>query len=101
LSNSDCPHDRVPGNCPICAKLGATGEFPDGKVNEDDEGGLMCAVGDVGDTVRIDFGPKPVAWLALDPDAAIAFATAIIDRAMAIKTRGAKAMMEAFGETKQ
>jgi hypothetical protein len=101
MSNADCPHGHVIGNCPICAGLGATGEFPHGKLNEDDEGGLMCAVSIQGDTVRVDFGPKPVAWLAIDPDAAIAFASTIIDRAMAIKLRGAQAMAEAFGETKQ
>jgi hypothetical protein len=82
-------------------KLGATGAFPQGKLNEDDEGGLVCAVSIEADKVRIDFGPKAVAWLSIDPDGALAFASAIIDKAMALKTRGAKAMLEAFGATKQ
>jgi hypothetical protein len=81
--------------------LGATGEHPKGKLNEDDEGGLICAISIEGDKVRIDFGPKPVAWLAIEPDEAIAFATTIIDRAMKLKFRGATAMAEAFGKTKQ
>lgn len=81
--------------------LGATGEHPKGKLNEDDEGGLICAISIEGDKVRIDFGPKPVAWLAIEPDEAIAFATTIIDRAMKLKFRGAKLLMEAMRETKQ
>lgn len=46
-------------------KLGPTGEFPDGKVHESDEGGLSMAVG-VGKSgvVEIHFG-KPVAWIGL------------------------------------
>lgn len=45
-------------------KLGATGAFPDGKLNKTDEGELRMAVGSDGEFVRVDFG-KPVAWLAL------------------------------------
>jgi hypothetical protein len=30
MSNADCPHGHVIGNCPICDKLGATGDYPDG-----------------------------------------------------------------------
>jgi hypothetical protein len=82
-------------------KLGATGDHPRGKLTPDDEGALMCAIGTVGDTVRIDFGPKAIAWLAMDADAALAFAASVIDHAMSIKTAGARAMRQAFGETKQ
>ena len=77
-------------------QTGATGDFPAGKLTPDDEGALMCGIGELDGKVRIDFGPKPIAWLALEADQALAFAAAIIDRAMAIKTRGAKAMQEAF-----
>ena len=77
-------------------KLGATGEFPQGKLNADDEGGIICAVSIEGDKVRIDFGPKAIAWVSIDPDGAIAFASAIVDKAMAVKLRGAKIMREAF-----
>lgn len=85
MSDNDCPHGHVIGNCPICAALGATGDFPAGKLNEDDEGGLMCAVSIQGDTVRVDFGPKAVAWIAYDADSAIAFATVLTEHAMALK----------------
>ena len=80
---------------------GATGAFPQGKLNADDEGELCCAVRIEKDKVRVDFGPKPVAWLSMDPEAAIDFASALIDKAMRIKLRGAVLMAEAFGETKQ
>jgi hypothetical protein len=57
--------------------LGATGEFPQGKLTEDDEGALNCAVTHGQGVVRIDFG-KEIAWLAMDPDLAINFASAIM-----------------------
>jgi hypothetical protein len=49
--------------------LGATGKFPQGKLNERDEGELQFAVGSEKGLVRIDFG-KPVAWFALPPETA-------------------------------
>lgn len=51
-------------------KLGASGAFPDGKLNRHDEGELRLAVGrDANGLVRVEFG-KPVAWLALPPNEA-------------------------------
>ena len=43
--------------------LGATGAFPDGKMNATDEGELRMAVSSANGLVRIDFG-KPTAWVA-------------------------------------
>jgi hypothetical protein len=100
LSNMDCPHGRLVNNCPLCEELGPTGDHPKGKLNEDDEGGLLVKISTENGVVRIDFG-KSIAWLGLDPDAAIAFGGSIIDQAMGIKFRGAKEMLEAFGATKQ
>jgi hypothetical protein len=82
-------------------ELGATGAFPQGKLNADDEGELCCAVRIEKDKVRVDFGPKPIAWLSMDPEAAIEFASTVIDKAMRIKLRGLALLAEAFGETKQ
>jgi hypothetical protein len=45
-------------------KLGATGAFPDGKLDKSDEGELRMAVSSGNGLVRIDFG-KPVAWFAI------------------------------------
>jgi hypothetical protein len=50
-------------------KLGATGKFPQGKLNKHDEGELQFSVGSEKGLVRIDFG-TPVAWFALPPETA-------------------------------
>lgn len=57
--------------------LGPTGEFPRGKLNEDDEGALNTAISHGQGVVRIDFG-KPTAWLAMPPDLAVEFASVIL-----------------------
>lgn len=61
-------------------KIGATGKFPLGKLDEADEGELLLAVSRVGDNVRIDFG-KPVAWLAMPSEQAIGLARLIVMKA--------------------
>ena len=52
--------------------LGATGKFPEGKLNPSDEGELKFAVAGLpdGQGVKIEFG-KPVAWLVLPQSLAI------------------------------
>lgn len=62
---------------------GPTGDFPRGKLNERDMGGLMLAIGEESGCVRIDFGEK-IAWLAMPPKEALAFAAAIAARAASI-----------------
>lgn len=63
-------------------QLGATGLFPDGKINEHDEGELRCAIStdEVNNQVVIEFGTQ-IAWLSFDPERAIDFANLIIDKA--------------------
>lgn len=61
-------------------KLGATGRFPDGKLNDDDEGELRTLITTEGNNVIIDFG-KPVAWLALPREDAIALGMLLIEKA--------------------
>jgi hypothetical protein len=58
-------------------KLGPTGEHPDGKIQEDDEGELQFACGTTktGD-VFLDFGVK-VKWIAMEPAQAIEFAKVV------------------------
>jgi hypothetical protein len=52
-------------------KLGATGEFPDGKMNEQDEGELAFAMGVTqGGEVFMDFGTQ-VHWVAFPPEQAL------------------------------
>jgi hypothetical protein len=65
-------------------KLGPTGQFPQGKLNPDDEGELQIAIGQENGKVVVKFGKK-VAWIGLDADGALGFASAITEHAMAIK----------------
>lgn len=62
--------------------FGAAGEFPQGKLNDDDGGALAVGVAfdKLDGIVRVDFG-KPVAWLGLPPPQAIAFAKLILKHA--------------------
>jgi len=68
----------------MTAELGPTGEFPQGKLNPDDEGALNCAISHENGCVRIDFNKK-IAWIGLPPDHALAFAKLIIEHATMLK----------------
>lgn len=61
-------------------KLGATGNFPDGKLNEHDDGEFRLLVKEADGNVHIYFG-KPVAWLALPKEQAFKFALTIMKHA--------------------
>ena len=63
---------------------GATGEFPQGKLNETDEGELEMGVADDGKLVHVNFG-KPVAWFAVGPDKALELASLLTGHAMRCK----------------
>lgn len=64
--------------------IGPTGEFPEGKLNDDDEGALAVAVSIDQDNVVVNFG-TPVVWFELPLDQAIAFAENIIEKAKKLK----------------
>jgi len=64
--------------CPTCSvpltkqhELGATKDFPQGKLVDDDEGGLKIAIASDKDkgVVILSFG-KPVEWIGVDPNMA-------------------------------
>ena len=59
--------------------FGATGEFPQGKLNDYDEGAVRIGVAydKLDGIVRVEFG-KPVAWLGLPPPEAINFAKLLL-----------------------
>ena len=61
-------------------KLGATGEFPRGKLAKDDEGELSLAVAAKDGSVMIAFG-KSVSWIGMGPDDAEQLANIILERA--------------------
>lgn len=60
--------------------IGATGEHPEGKLNQDDEGGIQFAIGVKDGKVVIDFG-NPVSWLGMNPGDALKLAESLIARA--------------------
>lgn len=66
-------------------KPGPTGDYPHGKLYEDDEGGINVALSnheapDGTLMVRFDFG-KAVKWLSLPREQAVAFASLILKHA--------------------
>jgi len=63
-------------------KIGPTGEYPDGKLGEDDEGEIRfgVALDRANGIVQVDFG-KPVAWLGLPSAAARDLGLSLIRKA--------------------
>ena len=66
--------------------FGATGKFPQGHLNRDDEGELQFGVANDGEKVIIKFG-KPIAWLGMTADQAIEFGSLLIEHAGKICAR--------------
>jgi hypothetical protein len=66
--------------------FGATGEFPQGKLDDTDEGALKIGVAydKLNGIVRVEFG-KPTAWIGLPPPEAIQFAQLLLRHAGAKK----------------
>jgi len=56
------------------------GEFPNGRLNKEDEGAVACAVGHEKGVVKLLF-PKPVAWIGFTPEQAIDLAQDLIKHA--------------------
>lgn len=81
MSHSSLPNDKMHE-----AMKQIFGEYPDGKLSPDDEGGLAMGVGHVAGRVKVQF-PKPVAWIALRPEEAVALAQLLIDHAKAAAPR--------------
>jgi hypothetical protein len=64
-------------------KFGKTGKFPEGKIDESDEGELVLGVAfdPKSQTVIVRFD-TPVAWIALPPAMAIDLGNMLIKRAL-------------------
>jgi hypothetical protein len=60
--------------------LGPTGAFPEGELNDDDEGEIRIAIGMQGDKVVIDFG-KPTAWIGFTKEQAKQIAEMLLKHA--------------------
>ena len=67
-------------------KLGATGEFPEGKIDPSDKGAIKYRVGADQKTqfVIMEFG-TPVTWLGLKKNDAIALANSLVIHALTLK----------------
>ena len=62
-------------------KLGATGDFPQGKISRDDKGGIRIAILSKGGQVYLDFGDEPILWFAMDPASAEEMAELLMEYA--------------------
>lgn len=61
-------------------KPGKTYDYPRGKLNASDEGGLVISIRATDKTVIVDFG-TPVAWIGLGKEDAMALGNGLIERA--------------------
>lgn len=57
-----------------------TGEFPDGRLNENDQGAVAVAIGHQKGRVTMQF-PKNLNWIGFTPEQAIDIAESLIDHA--------------------
>lgn len=64
--------------------IGPTYDFPEGKLDSTDEGGLDIAVSTYKGNVRIDFG-KSVTWIAMGPALAKEIAHSLMRQACLIE----------------
>ena len=67
--------------------LGPTGNFPEGKLNEHDEGGIVLGVAHDTKLVHIGFG-KPIASVAMPPAQARGLAELMVHHADAVDSGG-------------
>jgi hypothetical protein len=61
--------------------LGATGQFPEGKLTKEDEGEIRIAIGHTPGKVVMDFGEKPITWIGFTPVQARQIAMMLMERA--------------------
>ena len=60
--------------------IGPTGDFPQGKLRDDDNGALSFRVGILENKIVVQFG-VPVEWIGLDAPLARALAAKLIEKA--------------------
>lgn len=78
-------------------KIGPTGDYPEGKLNEADEGGLRVAIGVHDNRIILQFG-KQVSWLGMDPENAQSMGEKLIQMAQTIRDYGKKNSKEGHGD---
>lgn len=75
-AQADRIEEKIKDN-PMLGALGATGNFPDGKLTETDEGEIMVGITTVQDRIILNFG-KPVKWIGFTKEQAIYLANTLI-----------------------
>ena len=65
--------------------LGPTGDFPHGKLTDDDAGGMHFSVGFKDDKVIMDVGDAPVRWIGMTADDAREVGRALMKHAKKIR----------------
>lgn len=58
-------------------KIGATGNFPDGKLNSSDEGEIQIGIKQIDGRVVMNFG-KPIEWIGFTKEQAVQIAESLI-----------------------
>ena len=76
MHHSEQPMQPDPAVEAQILKLGATGQFPQGKIDPHDQGEIAIAVGHRQNKVIINFG-KPVAWIGFDKNQALQIAESL------------------------
>lgn len=69
---------------PMIPNIGATGEFPDGKLTDDDEGEIRIGITEKDNVIVLDFC-KPISWIGFTKEQAIQIAQTLIDKANAVQ----------------
>lgn len=73
-------HSSEPNKALSEAMQRLLGEYPDGRLNDDDAGAIAMAVGVNNDRVVIQF-PKPVTWVGMTGDQAMQLASDLMKHA--------------------
>ena len=76
-------HSGYPFQPKFTEDIGATGEFPNGKINEDDQGQIKIGITTEDRKIIVAFG-KPVEWIGFTRDEAISLCNSIMERAFKI-----------------
>ena len=79
--------DGTPEQVAANLQLGGTGEYPEGRLDGDDEGGLRAALTVECGKLVLRFG-KNLSWIAMTPDEAEIFGNILIDRARKAREKG-------------
>lgn len=70
---------------PSTPSIGATGQFPEGKINEADKGQIKFEVTEKDNNIILNFGSTPITWIGFTREEAIKAANSILELAFNLK----------------